>query len=127
MADTVLVTKGETLRFPVEATHPLAKYQTFQSPSEYENVHGLAILQTMKKTTPTITDTQLSQSLQEILDGSLLKKIVVLQLPGNIYVEPGANLVFGGPVTSVLANNVTVQGTITISGSFNLTCNQLGG
>ena len=126
MADTVVINKGETVRFPVAASHPLAKYQSIKAPSDLPDLHGLAIVQTMVQKNPRITNAQLSTELQNILNHGLGTGILSILFP-DITVEEGANLVFGGPVSTVSAGVVTVKGTITIYGSMNLACTELGG
>lgn len=123
---TVTIKAGEKVRFPVDARHPLAKYQQFKKPSQMPDVHNLAIVARLRQQNPRISEVELNHTLAGILDQSLAGQIIQLQFP-DIFVEKGGELVCGGPVTTLQANKVTVKGKMTILGSMNLTCSELGG
>jgi hypothetical protein len=131
MPNQVVISSGQTVRFPVSSTDPLAKFQSFQALDQVGNIEDLAFARAIIQKNPTISAAAVRQAVFEpgTLIGDLSGQILsVGELTTDLIVQPGGTVVFAGPVTKVVFANVDIQrtGQIIAHGSLNLTCTSLG-
>jgi len=126
MDNPVVIASGEVVNFPVASDHPLAKYQQLQDVSEVDNHRDLAVVRALTASNPNLSTAQTASAVTGILRSSMVSKILAVNLP-DLTVQKGGTLVLGGPINRLSANNVTIEGTVIVHGSLNLTCKQLGG
>jgi IPT/TIG domain len=128
MSDTVVITSGETVQFPVPSDHPLAKYQQQVGLSELGNLHDLAVAQMLTQTNPKLTTDQVAEAVGDILASANQSTVLQLEFgTADIVVEEGASMVLDGPITTLTAGNVIVLGEIVAHGSLNITSSTCGG
>jgi hypothetical protein len=128
MSDTVVITSGEIVQFPVPSDHPLAKYQQQVGLSQLGNLHDLAVARTLTQTNPTLTTDQVTAAVDGILASANHSTVLQLEFgTADIVVEEGASMVLDGPITTLTANNVIVLGEIVAHGSLNITSSTCGG
>ena len=126
MDNPVVITSGQVVNFPVPSDHPLAKYQQLQPVPAVGNLSDLAVVRVLTKSNPNLSTAQITATVAGMLNSANVSSILTLNLP-DITVQEGATMVLGGPINKLNANNVTIEGTLVVHGSLNLTCNQLGG
>jgi hypothetical protein len=126
MNDTILITSGEVVRFPVAYDHPLASYQKQLSVEQVSNLLDLAVVRAMVQAHPEVSTDQITAAFNDTLASSNISGIILLNFP-NITVEEGATMVIDGPVTTLTAGDVIIMGELIVHGSLNLTCSTLGG
>jgi hypothetical protein len=125
--DPVVVRSGETVRFPVASEHPLAQFQQLKAVSEVANVHDLAIVRALTRANPELSTAQINSAVTSIIRSSGASGIIVVHIPVDFHVEHGATVVFAGPITTMTANNVYVDGRLIAHGSLNVRCASFGG
>jgi hypothetical protein len=121
-SNPLVIQAGQTVRFPVASSDPLAQYQQLKAVSEVASLNDLAIARSLVALSPSITSLQLSDAVNSFLTGHGTSQIVVLDFPVDITVQAGATMVFSGPVTTLSVRNFYVDGTVTAQGSLNITC-----
>jgi hypothetical protein len=109
----------------VASNDPLAQFQQLKAPAEVANLQDLAIVRSLVRANPNVSAAQINDAVNSILASSGVSHIPIITLP-DITVEQGATVVFGGPITSVVANNFYVDGTIIAHGSLNISCASFG-
>jgi hypothetical protein len=131
MPNQVVISSGQTVRFPVSSTDTLAKFQSFQALDQAGNIEDLAIAKAIIQKNPTISAAAVHQAVavHGTLIGDVPAQILnVGELTTDLIVQPGGTVVFAGPITKVIFANVDLQktGRIIVHGSLNLTCTSLG-
>ena len=126
MAHSLTIAKGQAIRFPVAATHLLAKYQQLVPLSSVTDIHTIPLAEKILEKNPSLSDAAVVSHLNAILGN---RPILHFKLPDfwDLTVEDGATLVFSGPITSLWAVNVRIYGTLIAYGSLTLNCATIGG
>ena len=124
----VVVRSGETVRFPVATSHPLAQFQELKTVSELTNLHDLAFARALTAANPVLTSAQVSSAVSSFLSSSGASHIIHIHIPieADFQVEKGATVVFAGPITVMTARNFYVDGAIIAHGSLNVRCASFG-
>lgn len=129
LADPIVISQGQVVRFPVPSGHPLEQYQRLE-PLAASAPHELPIGQALVAAQPTLSGQQLTEHVQNYIDSLPTAMMEVGHLVidlGDLLVNEGSTVVIAGPSTTFTARNVTVKGTLEVNGSMTLKCEQLGG
>jgi hypothetical protein len=123
---SVVVKSGQIVRFPVASNDPLAQYQQMKTVAELGDLHGLSVVRALVAAKPGSSTADITGAVNGILASAGTSQATVITIPVDFHVEVGGSVVFAGPVTTIEAQNVYIDGQMFVYGNLTLTCNALG-